>query len=445
MSQRVLIIAHWFPPAGGIAVQRALSLARYLPQHGFEVHVLSPRNPPSPVLDPALCKRVPPEVVSHRAWTPSPNARLRKRLWGLVSRGRQAPAQQNPDGAARPSSPSGLSTWVRRLLSPDPEVVWVPFALRRARRIVRRYGIGTVIVTAPPFSAFLIGNALKREFPSLKLISDFRDEWLRFFLSTFDYQKNSQIRQRAERIERATVEGSDAVVTVTPSLVEELRERYRDLPAGKFVLIPNGYDPALFENFTPRPHEGSKIIVTYVGTVYSTVSPECYFAALDRLPEALRHRIETHFVGRIAGDQQHLVESRPDVKVFGYVPQREALRRMEETDYLLLIMKDPTHVTGKIYEYLATGKPIVAFSPPGGEVDHTLRETRAGWCLDPEDEPANSAFLERLANGELAGNFDPDLVAIRRYDRTHLVGEFAALIQALSAPAGSSPVRAAVS
>ena len=70
---------------------------------------------------------------------------------------------------------------------PDPEVLWVPFATRRALKIAKRYNIDSVIVTAPPFSAFLIGNALKRKLPHLQLISDFRDEWLRFFLSTFQF------------------------------------------------------------------------------------------------------------------------------------------------------------------------------------------------------------------------------------------------------------------
>lgn len=408
-------------------MQRALSLARYLPQHGFQVHVLSPSNPPAPVLDPALLNRVPPEVTTHWAWTPSPNARLRKRLWELVSRRRTISSRppRNADGH------SSLSGWIRRLLSPDPEVVWVPFALRRARRIVKHYGIQSVVVTAPPFSAFLIGNALKREFPSVQLISDFRDEWLRFFLSTFDYNDGPQIHRRAERIERDTVEVSDAVVTVTPSLVEELRQRYSgDVPADKFRYIPNGYDPDLFKGFQPRRHQGSKIIVTYVGTVYSTTSPDCYFAALDQLPEAVRDRIETHFIGRIAGDQQHLLESRFDVKLFGYLPQPEALRRMEETDYLLLIMKDPTAVTGKIYEYLATGKPIIAFSPLGGEVDRTLQETRGGWKVDPGDDDAIRSLLQGLASGALSNDFHPDFDAIRRYDRTRLAGQFAALMKA---------------
>lgn len=424
-GHKILLIAYWFPPAGGIAVQRALSLARYLPQYDCQVHVLTPRNPPSPVLDPALLERVPPEVTIHRAWTPMPGSQFRKRVWGWISRrrGGRSRSRQVKDGR------SLLSRLVQRLLCPDPEVTWVPFATRRARRIVQEHGIDTVLVTAPPFSAFLIGNTLKREFPSLRLISDFRDEWLRFFLSTFEFQESGHIRRRAEAIERATIEASDVVVTVTPSLVEELRQRYSDHPAGKFQCIPNGYDPAAFADFRPRKHPGDKVLVTYVGTVYKTTSPRCYFEALDALPEALRSRIETRFIGRVAEEEKQLLESRRDVQLLGYVPQTEALRHMEETDYLLLVMRDPTGVTGKIYEYLATGKPVLAFSPPGGEVAHTLAETGGGWCVDPEDGDAIRSCLRAVASGDLAALFRPKRDAVLRYERPRLAGEFAALMR----------------
>jgi len=424
-DRRLLIVAYWFPPAGGIAVQRALSLSKYLPQHGYQVHVLTPRNPPSPVIDAALLRQVPDNVQVHRAWTPMPPAHLRKRLWGLLSKKRR-PAIPQPAGKI--DTGWRLSDVVRRLLTPDPEVVWVPFATRRARQIVKRYGIDTVLVTAPPFSAFLIGNALKREFPALRYVADFRDEWLRFFLSTFDFQRSPHIRRRAEQIERATIESSDLVATVTSPLVEELRDRYRDQPAGKFVCIPNGYDPAAFTGFEPRRHQSSKTVITYVGTVYSTTTPRCYFEGLDALPDSLRSRIETRFVGRIAEDQQSLLDARQDVVKIGYVPQSEALRWMEETDYLLLTMSDPSFATGKMYEYLATGKPILAFSPPEGEVARTLNETGGGWCIDQENGAAIRDCLAAVATGELATRFHPKREAIRRYERPRLAAEFAAAI-----------------
>jgi glycosyltransferase involved in cell wall biosynthesis len=422
-SERVLLISYWFPPSGGTAVQRALGLAKYLPQNGFEVHVLTPKNPPSPVPDPSLLDEVPASVRVHRTWSPSPPANVRKRLWHLISK----KGPQHGDGRAQDNSHA--SDVVRRILCPDPEVLWVPFAKRAAKQIVRRHRIDNVLVTAPPFSAFLIGNALKREFPHLRLVSDFRDEWLRFFLSTFDFQKSEYIRSRAEKIERATIELSDRVVSVTPSIVDELRQRYPDQREHKFTYIPNGYDPRLFKNFSPRPHRSSKVVVTHIGTLYRTNAPQLYFEALDALPQSVSGRIETRCVGRVAEDQQEFLASRADVMLFGMVSQKKALNYMEETDYLLLLMLDPTGATGKIYEYLAARKPILALSPSGGEVDRILQETRGGWCVDPADRSTIKHYLQQIASGELKKLFRPKDQAIRRYERPQVAQKFAAVLR----------------
>jgi glycosyltransferase involved in cell wall biosynthesis len=433
-TRKLLIVAYWFPPAGGIPVQRALSLAKYLPRFGFEVHVLAPRNPPAPIYDPELIRQVPAGVRVHRALTPMPPSSLRRRLWHWISpsKTRGQAAGSAPVNATAPGWKTRLTEVVRRLLSPDPEVVWVPFATRRARRIVRQFDIDAVLVTAPPFSAFLIGNALKREFPEIKLISDFRDDWLRFFLTVFDFQKSDSIRRQAQAIERATVELSDLVVVVTRSLLKETRDRYPGQPESKFVCVPNGYDPDTFADFRARPHNQPKVLVTYVGTVYAATSPRFYLDALDELPEPIRSRVETRFVGRITEEERTFLESRKSkVQVLGFMSQAEAVRQMEETDFLLLTMTDPTAATGKIYEYLATGKPILAVAPPGGEIGQVLEETGAGWCAAPQDRAAIQAMLRRvIENPPVAeGIVRRNREAILRYERPRLAAELGKLIQ----------------
>lgn len=431
-KRKILIISYLFPPLGGVAVQRALSLAKYLPESGFEVHVLRARNAAAPVRDAGLLKHIPASVRVHQAFTPELPFAFRQKLWRWFSRGGggQKAASPAPAQTGRGWKSSVVAA-VRRMLCPEPEVLWVPFALRKARRIVRRHGIDTVLVTAPPFSAFLVGNALKRENPQLSVISDFRDSWLDFYLKTWEYLQDEKTRRRAEQIERQTVASSDFVVTVTASIREELRSRYAAEPEGKFVLIPNGYDPEVFANFKHRSHGGPKIVVTHLGTVYSASSPRYFLDALESLPEQIREAFEMRFVGRIAADERPLLESRHcSVRMVDFMPQNEALRYLEETDYLLLVMTDPASLTGKLFEYLATGKPILAVATPGGEVDRVIAQTGAGWCVDPNDR----AGLERMirqaferARGNTNG-FTPNWAAIRCYERPRLAAQFGALV-----------------
>jgi hypothetical protein len=395
------------------------------------VHVLSARNATTPTLDPSLLKQIPAAVRVHRTFTPEAPFHLKRRLWKWFSpQDNATPQKPAPAGSSSPTWKARLRNLACRIFSPDPEVVWVPFALRRAKKLLKRHNIKSVIVTAPPFSALLIGLALRRNFPDLQLITDFRDDWLRFFLGTFDFQKSAALRRRAENIERETVEQSTSVVVVTPSLLDEMRARYPHVPAGKFTCVPNGFDPALFSGFRPRPHAGSACVVTYVGTVYSTTSARYYLDALDALPEHIRSRVETRFVGRIAGDEQIYLRNRKSkVMEVGFVPQAEALRLMEETDLLLVTMLDSTATSGKIYEYLPAGKPILAVAVEG-ELPKLIRETGTGWCVDPQDQAGLRALLGRLFDPgrELLNAFHPDWEAIRRYERPRLVAGFADLL-----------------
>jgi glycosyltransferase involved in cell wall biosynthesis len=439
---RILIVSYLFPPAGGVAVQRASSLAKYLPQNGFTVHVLKARNAAAPVQDPGLLRHVPPSVTIHQAFSPELPFTFRQKLWMWLSgpkggksgseKGEQTAISQTGRNGPRFSA-AGL---VRRILCPEPEVLWVPFALRKARRIIREHHIDLVLVTAPPFSAFLVGNALKREFPRLKLVSDFRDEWLSFYLKDFEFQTSDHTRRRAEAIERETVERSDLVVAVAGSSLKKIRLRYPEQPDEKFALLSNGYDPDAFAAFKPRSHSGPKMIVTHVGTVYKTASPRYYLDALDEMPEETLSRIETRFIGRISESEKAVMERQKcTAKLLGFMPQEQALRSMEETDYLLLTMTNEISLPGKLFEYLATGKPILALTPPGSEVDRLLKETRAGWSADPGDRAVIQEMLARAVEFWVAGRRPaPNWNAIRRYERPRLAAEYGKLMRQILEP-----------
>ncbi len=308
----------------------------------------------------------------------------------------------------------------------------MPFATRMASRIIRRYGIGTVLLTAPPFSVFMTGNALKRRFPHLSIIADFRDEWLNFYLTTFDFHSNPHIRERAAAIERETVESASLVLTVTPSIIKEIRERYPEQADGKFVYLPNGYDPEAFAAFKPRRHGTERVIVTYVGTVYKASSPRYFLDAVDALPAGIRERFETRFIGRVAEEEKPYLEGRKsDVKMLGFLPQAEAVKHMQETDYLLVTMTDASSLTGKIFEYLATGKPILAFARVGGEISKVLEETKAGWCVDPDDRDGARNLLMNAATwvSQPDGWFQPSVHAIRAFERPAQVAKLAELMR----------------
>jgi len=408
---KLLVISYLFPPAGGIAVQRVLSFVRYLPAEHYEIHVLTARNPRVPTFDEALVGRIPKSVRVHRLLGPGLPSVVEKWL-----RGRIGGAKQPQATAGGPGGGSRHVCWVRAAIGsiacPDAEVFWVPGAIVTARRLVAHHSIHVALVTAPPF--------------------DFRDEWLQFYYPTFALHQSESILRRLRRIERETVCFSDAVLTVTESNRRTMLSRYPDLPAEKFVHLPNGYDPEVFAGFRPRAHAGDGLVVTHLGTVYKTSTPAYLLDAIERLPDRVRDRVELRFIGRITEEQRPLLEGRNvKIRCFGFLPQAQALELAAASDFLFLSMTDPNFASGKIYEYLGMGIPILALCPRGGEVDRILQETGAGWSADPQEpEAVRSLLLHALGEGTARTSLPQRNVAkIREYERPQVVARLDQLIR----------------
>jgi glycosyltransferase involved in cell wall biosynthesis len=229
------------------------------------------------------------------------------------------------------------------------------------------------------------------------------------------------------------VEHSDLVVAVNGSSRDEIRRRYPEQPDRKFVVVPNGYDPEAFAGFLPRSNQSPDMLVTHVGTVYKTASPRFYLDAVDGLPGEVRQQIKTRFVGRISESERPLFENRPNVNVTGFIPQAEALKYMEDTDYLLLTMTNDISVPGKLFEYMATGKPILAITDAGSEVDRILRETAAGISAPPGDLEAIRNMLLRAFHAWRHGKklIERQGLPIQRFERPRLAAEYGRLIRGI--------------
>jgi glycosyltransferase involved in cell wall biosynthesis len=444
---KVLVVSYAFPPAGGIGVPRALAYARYLPRLGCETWILAPRRPAVPVYDPELIRQVPPETRVVRAFNPELPFALRDKLWAKLSpphRGAETmpslPSQRaGSDGESGRGLKAKLRAAAQRWMFPDAQKPWNRFAVGKAARLIEREQIDAVVLNVNPYSQLQIGIALKRKFPQIKLIADFRDEWLSYYLVNFD-SPSEEKRRRAEVLEREAVEACDFVSIVTRDWVETLRARYPEQRPEKFLLTPNGYDPEMFADFQPRRRDDGKMQIAYFGTLHNNriYSPLNYLAAIDTLPVEERAAIETRFIGRITPEAQPLLAGRSDVECCGFMAKAEGLRELETADVLLLIATGSGSHAGKLFDYLATGKPILALSPPSGEIGELLRATRAGVCVDPNDVTAIEEALGEMYRKVQAG------IAIANPDRERIAEySWPRIMQRLVTETGIVPANAA--
>ncbi len=432
MSSKILVISYLFPPSGGVGIARTVGYAKYFPRHA-ETFILAPSNAGTPVKDYSLLELIPPETHVVRAFSPAIPYAFRDHIWKRIAGGRGSKSAPVP--TVRNAAPTaGFKQMAKRaiesVMSPDPQVLWVPFARRQAKRLIRRHGIDTVLLIAPPFSLLQLVIDLKAEFPAVRFITDFRDE-VRYYLKHLDHVPSAERLAQVEKLEERALHCSTHIAAVTWEQVDLIRTRYPHLPKEKFLCVPNGFDPEVFGRFQSKPPRKDKLVIAYFGSVYTTpvCSPEPFLDAVARLDEATRELLEIRFVGRVALEANPMMENRPySVVQTGFMPLSEGLKKLEDADYLLLVGDHPTTLGGKTLDYLALGKPIIAITPPGGVISRLLDRTRAGWQVD-NNRDAIFAFLTQACQWWRAGTpppgFQPNRDAVNAYSRSHIVAELA--------------------
>lgn len=423
---------------------RALSLAKYLPENDVRVDVLTARNAPAVGKDLTLLKQVPEAVTVHRSWTLDLPFWLRKSVKKALTGGKPKPAAAPALSASQQGARKGnpLKQFVANLLLPDPQVGWLPFAFPAAVRIIRSRKIDAVVITVPPFSSVRLATRLRKVFPSLPIVVDFRDEWLTTTLDLVSFNNNSRARMVAHKAEAEAVRDASAVVLVTEAAKAELQSRYPGLPKEKFVSIPNGYDvaPPQPQAQTSAVKADGRITLTYTGTVYGSTAPGTFVEAVKRLPPEVRSRLRIRFIGHIETPayREQLLSLGDTVELKGFVPQAEALAAIRETDYLLLITHDRINVAAKFYDYLGGGKPILGAVHKDGDVRRLLEETRAGRWANVDDPDAIADMLRQAVTEDGAAAAAPDYERIAAYHRRPLAARYAALLQELVARAEGS-------
>ncbi|TVQ71201.1 MAG: glycosyl transferase family 1, partial [Balneolaceae bacterium] len=217
---RVLIITYYWPPSGGAGVQRFLKFVKYLPQYGVDPVVLTCANPTYPIQDATLVSDIPDGVPVHHARTIEPF-----RIYGRVS-------GTTPEEAASPATVLGswdnslqrAARWLRaNLFVPDARVGWVPFVRLKARDLIARYHIETVVTTGPPHSTHFAGRWLKKK-TGIRWVADFRDPWTDIHYNRV-LPRTGFTRRRDLRMEMSILQQADEVTVTAPGTARYFAEK----------------------------------------------------------------------------------------------------------------------------------------------------------------------------------------------------------------------------
>ncbi|MEY3647340.1 MAG: hypothetical protein RLZ13_222 [Bacteroidota bacterium] len=394
MQKRVLIITYYWPPSGGSGVQRWLKFAKYLPEAGWEPVIFTPENPDFDLQDETLLKEISPnlEVIRFPIWEPY-------QLFAKVKKqGKSHPGrilEQKKKGFLEK-----VAIWLRaNLLVPDPRVFWVKPSVQFLNQLLQEGQFQAVITTGPPHSLHLIGLKLKQKH-GIPWLADFRDPWSQWeFLDTLPML--SFIRRRHEALEGKVLQQADGVVTISPTFQRDLEK----LSGRKIDLITNGYDPAdIPSDFQPRPKLAKRLHLVYTGIIDAIRNPLPLMQALKAEFEVGGEEVSWTFVGKVSEQVQQQVDTDPwlqaHIHFAGYVPHHQVFEFYANTDALVLILTDTKNakgnIPGKLFEYLATGLPVLALGDPQGDSATLLSQAGAGAVLGHGDLKGMQAKLREL-------------------------------------------------
>lgn len=416
----MLLVTLYFPPAGGGGVQRSLKLAQYLPALGIETHVLAPDDPKWIHRDEEL--RVPTQAWVHRARYIGPKGRR--------------PAEELHGKAGLPRLATHARLASRRLLVPDENVSWNLTAIPAAIRIARAEGIDAVLTTSPPSSVHLVGAAVQKA-TGAKWLADLRDS-----LVAHPHRRSESAAVRAkEKVDQAlarlVARRADAISCVSEAIADEVR---RLSPRGPVETIANGCD---FDDFAGLAYAPSpRMRITHAGSFFGKRDPRPFLQALHDCSVDGGLDVVARFLGDFRSADREWAEGLglgDRLELIPYAPRARSLELQRDSEVNLLLIPDAGGrgkgvLSGKVFEYLAAGRPILAAVPPDGAAADLIRETGAGVVAAPDDVDGLAAALRelhgRFASGGLSDiELEPDLR--HRLSRRTRVEETAELLRSL--------------
>ena len=420
--KKVLIITYYWPPAGGPGVQRWLKFVKYLPDFGIEPIVYCPENPSYPITDTSLVSDVSSDLTVLKTPINEPykwaqffsKSKTKKLSKGLISNQKKQSILEK------------LLLFIRgNFFIPDARASWVRPSVSFLSNYITEHQIDTIITTGPPHSLHLIGLELKQKH-DLKWVADFRDPW-----TQIGYHKKLKLssfaQKKHKKLEAAVLQTADQL------LVTSLKTKkiFLELTTTPILVLTNGFD---FE-ISADTILDSKFTLSHIGSLLEGRNPLVLWSILSDLikeSEAFAAAFQLNLIGYISTEVMDAIQGyglENYICNIGYVPHNELLEYQKKTQLLLLIEEDSKEteyiIPGKLFEYMASKRPIIALGPDASDIEKILNQTRSGTYFRYDEKTALRSCLLQHFEAYNAKQLYVDSKGLEMYSRKMLTQQLA--------------------
>ena len=422
--KKVLVITYYWPPSGGAGVQRWLKFVKYLPNYNYKPVIYTVENGEYPVLDSSLSKDVSSKIkiLKSKIWEPYS-------LYKIFT-GRKKKEKINSSFLTqkkRNKFLQNISIWIRgNLFIPDARRFWIKPSINYLTNFLINNPVDIIISSGPPHSTHLIAMELQKRF-QIKWLADFRDPW-----TNIDFYKDLKLTKWADNkhkaLERAVLKNTDMVLTIGNQLKKELLA----LGSKEVEVVENGYDPEDFPINSSLKLD-TDFTFAHIGTFSPSRNHEILWKVLKKIcneNEAFNNKLKIKLIGNIDfsvlksisnfGLENHL-------KKLGYISHNDVINEQKKSRVLLLMVNNTPNsrgiITGKVFEYMASNRPILVIGPEDGDLANIIRQTNTGFVTGFDNEiKLEESILKLFKNKE---NFDSNL---KMYSRENLTKKLSSIL-----------------
>jgi glycosyltransferase involved in cell wall biosynthesis len=431
--RKVLIITYYWPPAGGGGVQRWLKFVKYLRSFGWEPIVYTVENGDYPFTDLSFKDELPSdlEVIKQPIWEPYT---LFRKLRGIKKNDKIDPGilSQNKKYGFKEK----LAVWIRgNFFIPDARCFWIKPSIKFLTKFLKENKVDVIVSTGPPHSCNLIGLGVQKK-TRLPWIADFRDEW-----TQIDFFENLGLTKPARKkhlaLEKKVLDNADIILTVGSHLAYGLKSL--SLKPNRIEVISNGFDEQ--DRHDVNVPLDNKFTIVYIGAMNEARNPKTLWFAIKMLKETepdLLNDLEIRIIGKLDDDVLRSVQEMgisDKLNYVGYVSHAEAVKYQNSAQMLLLVINKTKNnkaiVTGKIFEYIAAGRPIICIGPKDGDAAEIIKKSNTGWVFDYDEIKELASHIKKNYELYKINRLKVNASEIENYSRKNLTEKLANLLNEL--------------
>ncbi len=414
--KKVLFITFFWPPSGKASLHWPLDIIKYLTQFEIKPSVLTVNKDTFGAKDESLLNKVDSdlEVIKTGYFDPF---KLYRKFTGK--------SEEEPLSASEAISKTNkslahrISIWIRmNLFVPDARIGWYFHGIKSGTNFLRNNKVDAIITMGPPHSTHLIGKTLSKKF-NLPHIPVLIDPWVDIVYYK-DFERNKFTLALDNHFEKSVMQNAAKVIFVTKDTRNDFVEKYPFLKNKSEVLFW-GFDEEEFKGIEIQKSKDEEVLV-HAGNIFDYQNPENLWKTLkERIDSGIKFKIK--FIGTVSPKiKQAISESGLNdfVEYSGFLPYKKMLSEISSASYLLVCATEKRHVPGKLFEYLRTGKPVLAFGDDNEEVNQILQEANAG-KLFPYESDAKEFFAE-------VKSYSTKFETIEKYKRENIAKELARII-----------------